>query len=141
MPKRRKIALKVILALIVLVILVMYWFPRTFETIIRDEVVAIEGRHNGSGLYYKTEDPELINKFIEATQQMSFHYTMNYLPTAGSSGWRLTTKNGKQVNFSQQLTSIFTINGVRYKVYSYEEGKMKEFFTAFLTEANVIKGR
>ncbi|KQX46875.1 hypothetical protein [Paenibacillus sp. Root444D2] len=105
------------------------------------DVVKIEYRHGGNGLFYKTENITEINHFIQSLRATTYRKTKPN-PWTGSGSLQLYDKENKKIiGMSFGPNQDIQINGVYFRMTNDINDRLKTFFDEFLIDNNVVKGK
>lgn len=126
-----------------LILLGFWWFSaKPFAYFVEgNKIVKITMRHGGSGLFYETQDQELIGRFTQTMQKVKFRRTFTVGWWVGSSELKLYDLKGNLYTITENPHGAFDINGKRYKSTSNINEELRLFYKDFLTDKNVITGK
>ncbi|KRF44015.1 hypothetical protein [Paenibacillus sp. Soil787] len=142
---RKPILACVILVLVVgMVVLYKFQLPASLsydEIAPLGDVVKIEYRHGGNGLFYETEKKTEINHLIQSLKATTYR-KIKPNPWTGGGGLQLYDKENKKIiGMSFGPNQDIQINEVYFHMTNDINDRLKTFFDEFLIDNNVVKGK
>ncbi|AZN41618.1 hypothetical protein [Paenibacillus albus] len=143
----RKPALLIVIIVLVVGVVALYKLQLpsaslSFNEIVPpDDIVKIEYRDGGNGLFDESENKPEINYLIESMSATAYRKTKPN-PWTGGGGLQLYDKENKKIiGMSFGPNQDIHINGVYYHMTKDINDRLKTFYDEFLTDKNIVKGK